>query len=455
MALKKNEIYQAEIIDYTTEGSGICKIDGMVVFVPNSAVKDQLSVRILKANKKYAYGKIEEILMPSPDRIGADCNIFHQCGGCTFRHINYEAELAFKQKRVLDALTRIGEVDGLRLGPIIGAPQRNQYRNKAQLPVTYDKAGKIRVGFFASGSHRVIPLDECMLQSSAFEPAIRYFLEWANRFNVKPYDEKTHSGILRHLYLRYAEKTDELMICVVANAKELRHQKQLVAILTENIPNVKTIVLNTNMEKTNVITGKICHTLYGNGYITDVLCGLKFRISPLSFYQINRTQAEKLYTIAAEYAGLKQHETLMDLYCGTGTIGLTMAHQVKRLIGVEIVSQAIQDAGKNAEYNGITNAEFICGDAATAALSLKKRKINADCIILDPPRKGCDAALIDTIAEISPLRVVYVSCDPATLARDVKIFTKKGYHLKKAVPVDLFPGTPHVESVVLLSKVHK
>lgn len=454
LALGKNEIYQAEIVDYTTEGSGVCKIDGMAVFVPSAAVGDKADIKILKAAKNYAFGKIENIIAPSENRISPDCSVFGKCGGCIFRHIDYNSELDFKQKRVYDALTRIGGTDGKLIGDIIGADKSDFYRNKAQLPVTLDSEGQVRVGFFAPRSHRAIPLDECRLQSKAFDEAIRIFLDWANKNHIKPYDEQTHSGILRHLYLRYAEKTDELMVCIVANANELRKENQLVQMLSDNLKNLRSVVLNINMDKTNVITGKICRTLYGEGYITDILCGMKFRISPLSFYQVNRTQAEKLYKKAAEFAELKPNETLLDMYCGTGTIGLTMAGYVKNLIGVEIIPQAVEDARNNAAVNNVTNAEFICSDAAKAAQTFRKRNIRPDCIVLDPPRKGCESSLIDTIAEMSPKRIVYVSCDPATLARDVKIFSDRGYIVQKAVPVDLFPRTPHVESVVLLTKVH-
>lgn len=454
MELKKNEIYQTQVIDYTTEGYGVCKIEGITVFVPSSAVGDKISVRILKLVKNYAYGKIEHLLEPSPDRVCSDCDISHQCGGCSFRHISYNSELAFKHKRVVDALTRIGGVDSDKIGNIRGSMSENRYRNKAQLPVTIDKNGKICVGFFATRSHRVIPLKKCLLQSEVFDNAIKVFLDWANIVKIKPYDEISHTGILRHLYLRYAAKTNELMVCIVANAKELRKEKQLVKMLSENIDCLKTVVLNTNTKKTNVITGTICRTLYGDGYITDELCGLKFRISPLSFYQVNRDQAELLYSIASEFAYLKPYETLLDLYCGTGTIGLSMAKQVKRLIGVEIIPEAIQDARKNAILNNINNAEFICSDASSAVGQLEIRGIKPDCVIVDPPRKGCDSGLIKTIVRMLPQRVVYVSCDPATLARDVRIFEELGYKLKKAIPVDMFPKTTHVECVVLLTKVH-
>lgn len=452
MELKKNEINTAEIIDYTTEGSGICKMKNIAVFVPNSAIGDIAEIKILKTTKNYAFGKIEKMISPSKYRCDPDCEIFQKCGGCTFRHIHYSAELDFKQKRVSDALTRIGGVSPEFIQKIIPSDRENYYRNKIQLPLTKGKDGQICVGFFAPRSHRIIPLKECFLQSKAFEKAIQIFLEWANTEKIPVYNEQTHTGILRHLYLRYAEKTDELMLCVIANASELRHEKNLIKLCKENLPNLKSLILNTNTEKTNVITGKKCRTLYGDDFITDELCGLKFRISPLSFYQVNRSQTEKLYQIAAEFAALKKHEILVDMYCGTGTIGLTMAKQVKKLIGIEVIPQAIEDAKENAGNNHIDNTEFICADAAQAAHYLHEKHIQPDCIILDPPRKGCSVDLIKTVSEISPQRIVYVSCDPATLARDIKLFSGYSYQIEKAVPVDLFPKTTHVECVVLMTK---
>lgn len=450
--IKKNEIYETEIIDYTTEGSGVCKIEGMTVFVPSTAAGDRAEVRILKTAKNYAFGKLEKMIEPSKDRIISDCPVSEKCGGCLFRHITYQAELEFKQKRVYDALTRIGGISGDLIGNIVGAEKSSRYRNKAQLPVAYDRDGKICVGFFAPRSHRVIPLKGCMLQSGSFDRAAEVFVDWAEKNHIPPYDESIHKGVLRHLYLRYAAKTDQLMVCVVANADELRHENELVRELCSALPNLRTVVLNINKDKTNVITGKTCRTLYGDGYITDELCGLRFRISPLSFYQVNRDQAERLYGIAAEYADLKPGETLLDLYCGTGTIGLSMAGRVKKLIGVEIIPQAIEDAKRNAAENNIHNAEFICADAGKAAADLHSRSIRPDCIVLDPPRKGCDKELISTVVQMSPKRIVYVSCDPATLARDIALFSSQGYTTVKATPVDMFPRTGHVECVVLMTK---
>ena len=452
LELKKNDIYKSEIIDYTTEGSGICRINGVAVFVPSACVGDIAEIRILKTAKNYAYGKIERIISSSADRITPDCGLSVQCGGCTFRHINYEAELRFKEKHVKDTLVRIGNVDEQQKKKIVGCSHPDNYRNKAQLPFTVSKDGEIAVGFFASRTHRVIPLKECMLQSEIFNHTIPIVLEWANRNRISVYDEKLHTGKLRHLYMRYAEKTDELMVCIVANADTLKGENELVSMLREKLPQLKTVVVNVNKDRTNVITGRVCRTIYGDGYITDELCGLKFRISPLSFYQVNRAQAEKLYSIAADLADLKNGETLLDLYCGTGTIGLTMAYKAKRLIGAEIIPQAIDDAIKNSQRNNITNAEFICADAGQAVKKLKETGLSPDCIVIDPPRKGCSMDVISAVSEMSPSRVVYVSCDPATLARDIKLFAENGYYVKKAVPVDMFPRTAHVECVVLMTK---
>lgn len=370
-----------------------------------------------------------------------------------FRHISYEAELKFKHQRVYDAITRIGGIDGSLVGEIIPSDRIMAYRNKAQLPIAYDKNGNITVGFFAQRSHRVISVDNCLLHSEAFNPIIDCFTDFANEYKLTPYDEKSHSGLLRHLYMRHAMETDEIMVCIVINGKKLPHENELCERLIAVENRIKTIVININCDKTNVITGKECRTIFGSGYITDKLCGLSFRISPLSFYQVNRSQAEKLYTIARDFAELKPDETLLDLYCGTGTIGLTMADSVKRLYGVEIIPQAIEDAKINAEINNIKNAEFFCGDASLAAEKLAQQGIKADCIIIDPPRKGCDSTLINTISEkFSPPRVIYISCDPATLARDLKIFNELGYSAFKVIPVDLFPRTGHVETVVLLGR---
>lgn len=454
MELKKNDIVEIEITGYTAEGSGVGRWQDIAVFVPLAAAGDRLSVKILKTAKTYAFGKIESIIRPSEQRVDAGCEQFSKCGGCVYRHIAYEEELRAKQQRVQDALERIGGLHDIVLNPIVGAEQPDHYRNKAQIPIGFEN-GKIRMGFYANRSHQIISCNECLLQPKAFAAAMNAFQEWAEKTGEDVYNEQTGKGRLRHLYLRQAEATGEMMVCVVVNGNGVHHEPELVELLRKNVPGLKSVIINSNREKTNVILGKKCRTVWGSDSITDILCGLKFNISPMSFYQVNRSQAERLYTIAGKYAGLTGSETLLDLYCGTGTIGLSMADKAKNVIGVEIIEQAVEDAKKNAARNGIENAEFLCMDAAKAADMLASRGVKPDVVILDPPRKGCDASLIETVAGMAPQRVVYVSCDPATLARDLKLFASKGYRAEEATPVDMFPRTAHVECIVLMSRVEK
>lgn len=454
MNLKKNDIYETEITGMTTEGSGVGKIDGTAVFITNTAIGDVIKTKIIKTSKNYAIGRIEEIITPSPDRITPDCKYFSQCGGCTYRHITYEAECNIKYQRVKDAVSRIGGFDNLTVNPIVAGQSRNCYRNKSQLPVGTDSKGNLIMGFYAYHSHRIIDSDSCNLQPEVFSTISNIVREWAIKNKIKPYNEENHTGLLRHLYIRYAEITGEIMVCLVINGDTISSTKSLVEKL-KVIDGFKSLQLNINKDKTNVILGKKCITLYGSDYITDILCGLKFNISPLSFYQVNRTQAEKLYSIAQEFAQLQPDDILLDLYCGTGTIGLSMADKVKKLVGVEIIPQAIENAKKNAQLNNITNADFICADATKAAIKLEKQGIKPTVIIVDPPRKGCDKQLIETISNMSPQRVVYVSCDSATMARDIKIFNQLGYTPQQVTPVDMFPGTSHVEAVACLIKNSK
>lgn len=453
MELTKNQIIPLEITGYTAEGSGVGHYHGIAVFVPLAASGDRLEVKILKVAKSYAYGKIEKIVEPSKDRVPADCPQFSRCGGCVYRHISYEAELRAKQQRVQDALERIAGLHFAALKPIVGAEKPDRYRNKAQLPVGTAPDKKISLGFYAAHSHRIIDCEECMLQPKEFADAARAFREWESKTHDSVYDESTGRGRLRHLFLRKAEATGEIMACVVVNGNGVHAEAELADLLEKRVPGLKSVVINVNREKTNVILGEKCRTVRGQDFITDVLCGLRFRISPLSFYQINPHQAERLYGLAGQYAGLTGKETVLDLYCGTGTIGLSMAKNAGRVIGVEIVEQAVEDAKKNAAENGIENAEFLCADAAKAADMLKNRGVRPDVVVLDPPRKGCDPQLIETVAGMEPPRVVYVSCDPATLARDIKLFALKGYKTMEVTPVDMFPRTAHVECVVLMTRV--
>ena len=455
MLLKKNEIVEIEITGMTAEGSGVGRVEGIAVFVPGAAAGDRLKVRILKTAKTYAFGKIEEILEPSPERIESDCPCSEQCGGCAFRHITYAEELRAKENRVRDAIERIGGLQNPDIHPIVGAEHADGYRNKAQIPIGQDKQGNLIAGFYANHSHRIVQCDCCALQPKPFEQALDAFLEWARKSGESAYDETTHKGKLRHLYLRMAEGTGEVMVCMVVNGNGLKGEDSLAALLRERVDGLKSVLINSNREDTNVVLGRRFRTVWGQDFLTDRMCGLQFRISPLSFYQVNHAQAQRLYALAGEYAGLTGKETVLDLYCGTGTIGLSMAGRAGRVIGVEAVAQAVENARENAALNNIENAEFLCMDAAEAAQLLVQRGEHPDVVVLDPPRKGCAPELIRTVADMAPSRIVYVSCDPATLARDLKLFRELGYAAGLITPVDLFPRTKHVECVVLMTHCGK
>lgn len=455
MNLKKNDIINLEITDMSGQGSGIGRYDGMAIFVPLTAIGDNIEARILKVKKNYAFAKIENILTYSDKRIEPDCQCYAKCGGCVYRHISYEEELKIKQQRVFDALERIGGIKDFKFNEIIGCASPDNYRNKSQIPVGKDKDGNIVMGFYGNHSHRIVGNGECKLHPKIFDGIITITKSWVQKNNIQPYDESTHTGLLRHIYIRYAQKSGELMLCLVINGNSIPHSDELINALTDYSDKIKSIILNINKDRTNVILGKKCKTLYGKDSITDKLCGLKFNISPLSFYQVNRDQAEKLYKIAADFAGLTGDEFLLDLYCGTGTIGLSMASKSKNLLGVEIIPQAIENAKENAKINGIKNAEFICSDASAAALKLCRDDMQPDVVVLDPPRKGCDAMVVDSVRKMAPKRIVYVSCDPETLARDLKIFDEYGYKTIEVTPVDMFPRTLHVETVCLMSRKDK
>lgn len=452
MEFKKNDFITLNITGYTSEGNGVGNAGGCAVFVPGAARGDSLRVRIVKTEKNYAFGRLEEILSPSPERIPVDCPVFRQCGGCAFRHLSYQEELRAKEERVRAAVERIGGFSGLTVRPILGAEHPDRYRNKAQFPIGRDADGKISLGFFANRSHRIIPCRDCLLQPEVFTRAADTFLRWAELSGDEPYDETTGKGRLRHLYLRQAASSGEVMVCVVVNGNGVHREDLLTEMLRRDIPEMTSLIVNSNRERTNVILGRKNRTVWGQDAITDTLCGLQFRISPHAFYQVNRDQAQRLYQTAAQYASLTQGETLLDLYCGTGTIGLSMADRAKSLIGVEIVDAAVQDARENAARNGIGNAEFLCMDAAPAAQKLAAENRRPDVIILDPPRKGCSPSVLESVVQMSPSRVVYVSCDPATLARDLKVLAQSGYQPQELTPVDMFPRTAHVETAALITK---
>ena len=440
--MKKNDEIILNVTDYTADGSGVGKYEGMAVFVPSTAVGDTAKVKILKVKKTYAYGKLMEITHKSNCRTENDCSAFSRCGGCVFRHISYSAELKAKEIKVYETVKRIGGVD-LKPQPIM-YDKEIRYRNKAQYPLNME--GK--VGFYATRSHRVVPCNDCLLQPEIFRSLTGETEKWIEKYNISIYNEDKHKGLLRHIFIRQGGVTKEIMFVAVINGESLPHAKELIssikAVAGENL---KSVQININTADTNVIMGDKCVTLHGDDYITDVLCGVKIRLSALSFYQVNHTMAEKLYKKAADY-GEVEGKTVLDLYCGAGTIGLSLAHKAKKVIGVEIIPEAIKDAEFNARTNGIENAEFYCMDATEFA---QKKNLKPDVIIVDPPRKGLTEDLINTIADkFEPQRVVYVSCDVGTLARDIKIFGEKGYELKEYTPADLFPRTAHVETVALL-----
>lgn len=446
--LKKNQIEEAEITAMSSDGNGIAKIDGMVVFVPYTAVGDKLKIRIVKVQKNYSFGIIEEILQPSPDRVDDHCPVYKKCGGCAFRHISYEAELRHKAEFVQSNLRRLGGLDPVML-PITPSPLVQGYRNKAQYPIReYD--GKIEAGFFAKRSHRVISCASCDLQPAFFEQILEYTKHFLEEYHISAYDEQTGKGKVRHLYIRYGEVSGEVMVCLVVNSERLPHAAEYVEGLLKVCPQVVSVVLNINREQNNVILGQKCITLYGKDTIEDTLCDVRFELSPLSFYQVNRQAAEKLYRLAAEMAQFEGNELLIDLYCGAGTIGLSMASKVRELIGVEIVPDAVENAKENAKRCGVENARFICADAKEAAAQLAAENLHPDVIVVDPPRKGCDLEVLQAIAAMAPKRLVMISCNSASLARDCKELEALGYHLEKAAPVDLFPRTTHVEAVALL-----
>ncbi len=448
--IKKNDRIKLKIESCSSNGSGVGKNEGMAVFVPATAVGDEITAHILKVKKSYAFAKIESVESPSPDRIEPECPVYLKCGGCVFSHIKYSAEARIKADHVAECFKRIGCVEP-EFEPIIAAESDCRYRNKAQYPVAEDN-GEIKTGFYSPHSHRVVHCPDCLLQPEDFAAILDIFKAHIKKYKISIYNETEHKGLLRHIYLRKGTKSGEIMVCAVINGSKLPGEKELVMALTEKKQDIKSIIINSNTKNTNVILGEKCRTLWGEDTITDILCGLKFRISPLSFYQINRNQAEKLYNKAAEYAALTGKETVLDLYCGAGTIGLSMAKSAKEIIGVEIVPEAIEDAKINAEINSISNARFICGDAPKAAEILENEGVRPDVIILDPPRKGCSPEMIETAARMNPDRIVYVSCDPATLARDCGLFADLGYTTTKATPVDMFPRTGHVECVVKLIK---
>ena len=461
--MQKNDIVQVEIEDMGTGGEGIGKVDGYALFIKDAVIGDVVEAKVMKAKKNYGYARLMHIILPSKVRVAARCPEARRCGGCQIQEMDYGAQLEFKNRKVRNNLIRLGgvpeEVLDAVMEPVCGMDEPFRYRNKAQFPIGRDREGKLAAGFFAGRTHSIIPVPklDCALGVKENRKILQMILDFMEKYGIEPYDEESHTGLVRHVLIRKAFSTGELMVCLVMNGKKLPHAERLVEKLAE-IPGMTSISCNVNLEKTNVIMGSEMVWLYGKEFITDEIGGIKYQISPLSFYQVNPVQTEKLYGTALQYAGLTGKETVWDLYCGIGTISLFLAQKAKQVYGVEIIPQAIDDAKRNAELNGIRNAEFyvvkaeeILPEYYAAYEKEHGESAHADVIVVDPPRKGCDEALLETIVKMQPEKVVYVSCDSATLARDIKYLQGNGYGVRKVKAVDMFPNTVHVETVVLLS----
>ena len=449
MALVKNSIHTATITGYTSEGAGVCRIDGQVVFVPGTICGEKCEIRIVKAGKNLAYGKLERVLTRSPERMEPACPAFPKCGGCDFWHMSYQEELRVKQARVCDALERVGGIH-TRVLPILGAHQQTRYRNKALFPVA-SAGGRVVSGFYRPRSHDVVETSDCLIQSDQANLLCALVCKWAEQYRIPIYDEISGDGVLRHVFVRGGDGGHVLyLVCT----RKPPHTDQLIDLVRQQYPQIRGIGLNINAEKTNVVLGARTTALYGDLYLEDTLCGMKFRLAPRAFYQVNRAQAERLYELAVERACPDGCGCVLDLYCGAGTITLCLARRAQRAIGVEVVPEAVEDAKANARRNRVENAEFYCADAGEAARRLAEQGVRPDTVCVDPPRSGLGRDVIDVIVGMSPDRVVYVSCDPATLARDLKLLCEcGGYRVESAAPVDMFPRTRHVETICLLSKL--
>ncbi|MEY7999158.1 23S rRNA (uracil(1939)-C(5))-methyltransferase RlmD [Clostridium sp. Mt-5] len=492
--IEKNKEYILQIDGMGYQGEGVGKINGFTIFVPGAIQGEKVRIKAVKVNKNFAFGKLLEIIEPSSYRVNPPCSIYKRCGGCQLQHLSYKAQLDFKKNRVKDCLERIGkfnivEASGdfcnthskscngegklgnsqgkfcssekkfitappegvLKLYDTLGMENPYRYRNKVQLPVDRSNS-KLNIGFYAKRSHDIIDMDSCLIQDESADKAVRFIRKWIEKYNIPVYDEKTGQGIIRHIMVRKAFATAEIMVVIVTSTLNLPGKHELIELLTENMPGIKSIVQNINSMKTNVILGQKCITLWGQDTISDYIGRFKFNISPLSFFQVNPVQTEILYSKALEYAGLTGNEIVFDAYCGTGTISLFLSQKAKKVYGVEIIEEAVKNARINAVENGVNNVEFITGKSEVVIPQLIKRGVKADVVVVDPPRKGCDKSLLQSIASMAPKTIVYVSCDPATLARDLAILRQLGYMAAKVQPVDMFAQTGHVETVVLLQR---
>lgn len=451
--VKKGQVIEIDIDDMSHEGQGVGKVDGFTVFVEGALKDERVLARIDDVAKRYSRGHVEKILIPSNNRVVPQCPYAERCGGCMLQHLSYNAQLDFKTQKVKDSLKRIGHIDA-QVYDTIGMKDPYGYRNKAQFPVG-DKGGRAVIGFFEKGSHIVVPSERCLIQHEASDIVANTVKKWVEQYNISIYNEISGQGTLRHIVTKVGFKTKQLMVILVVNADHILYTDELIQMLKSAVPGLTSLILNTNTKKTNVILGQKNKVLYGTFYITDYIGNIEFRLSPLSFFQVNPVQVEVLYSKALEFAELKGHEIVIDAYCGIGTISLFLAKNAKKVYGIEVISQAIQDARLNARLNGIENVGFIEGAAEDVMCEFVKQGIKPDVIVMDPPRRGCDEKLLDAAVTMKPKRMVYVSCNPATLARDLRFLEDRGYKTQKVQPIDMFPHTYHVECVTLMSKVEK
>lgn len=450
--LSKEKMYVVDIVDIGQGGVGIGKFEGFTVFVDGGLVEDKIKVKITKSKKNYAVGDIVEIIEPSPYRVERKCSKeLKDCGGCQIQELDYKEQLKIKTNEVKQVISRIGKLDDVVIHDALGMEEPFRYRNKAQFPIQKVNGVPV-IGFYKKKSHDIIPTDQCIIQHDVNDKIIKIIKTYIRAYKVSLYDEKTHTGVLRHLVTKVGFTTKEVMVVLVANGRKLPYLNELASVLKENIPGFKTLVVNVNREKTNVILGQENRIIYGDGKINDNIGDLVFEISPLSFFQVNPVQTEVLYNKALEYANLGENDTVFDIYCGIGTISLFLAQKAKKVYGIEIVEEAIEDAKRNAEINKLDNVEFYVGKAEEVVPKMYKQGKRANVVVVDPPRKGCDEKVLDTIVSMQPDRVVYVSCNPSTLARDLNYLNEKGYKCKEVQPVDMFPHSVHIENVALIVK---
>ena len=452
--LTKNQLVELEITGMSTDGNGVGRAEGIAVFIPYTAVGDRVLAKVVKVQKSYAFAIIQELLLTGPGRESdpsGGCPVYRRCGGCSFRHLTYTEELRCKREFVAGNMARLGGIQ-TPVEETLPSPLSERYRNKAQYPISLDERGRVVVGFYSKRSHRVQECLDCRLQPAFFADILKTAAAFLEERRIPIYNEERHQGLARHLYLRWGEATGSLMVCLVINGRHLPCSEEFVSRIRSVCPGSVSILLNVNTEKTNVILGRENILLYGEETITDLLCGVKVQLSPQSFYQVNRRAAQQLYRLAADMAGLTGKETLLDLYCGAGTIGLSMADRAAKLIGVEVVPQAVENARENAREAGRENARFLCADAGEAARQLEKEGVRPDVIVVDPPRKGCSAEVLEAMCSMAPERIVMISCNSATAARDCGLLQAMGFEVRRIVPCDLFPRTAHVECCILLTK---